>query len=169
MFLDDLTGCARALKLAECARAPMADLPCPILYLYDHAGNLHGRLLAHTRGTDTGTVTALIRATLPDPSYAYAAIVADCHIQFRTWDDVLEGNVPTVGDLERDYAENPATTVRPALVVFGVSAHGHREATVIPYRWGDTGLPEYDDPMPMTGGTLAGPLTEVAAALVGVQ
>lgn len=169
MLIDDVTELARCLKLAECSKEPMADLPCPVLYLYDHAGNLHGRLLAHTSGTDSGTVTAMLRATLPEPSYAYAAIVADCHIQFRSWDDLLEGVPPVRGDLERDYAENPASTVRPALVVFGVSAHGHRDVRVIPYRWGDTGLPECDEPMPMVPSTLAGPLTEVAAALVGVQ
>lgn len=51
------------------------------------------------------------------------------------------------GELERDFKENPNSTVREVITVHAIDIKtGNQFTAVVPFKYGDSGLPEFDKP-----------------------
>lgn len=65
---------------------------------------------------------------------------------------MMEGYASTTqptkhGDLEKDFKENPDSTVREVITVQAVNIKtGEQFTAVVPFKYGDDGLPEFDEP-----------------------
>jgi hypothetical protein len=80
--------------------------------------------------------------------FAFVAVEGFMDTDPNKWEKIMSGDDDDYerGDMAKDFAENPFTTIREALVVHGFDWNKELKSTVfVPYRYDDKGVPIYEE------------------------
>lgn len=128
------------MKKGLCQREHGPHDLIPMLHFkYQHLNAYCGMLL---EGNPIEMVPVAWRKVLEDGMPEFMMFMVE---GYATSKPSLEGHVR--GEMEKDFKENPASTVSEVITVQAVDIKtGAQMTAVVPYKYGDDGLPEFGEP-----------------------